>query len=369
MLVVGKPDDREGDLRELIQAPSTQVISVSALRRSVQPWLDAAALIRLSRIVWVQRPQIIHTHMAKAGTLGRIAGILYNTFGPGRAGGSRVQLIHTYHGHVLERYFSSWISRIFVRIEQGLARSTTCLVAVSQGVQDELVKLGIGRPQQWRVIPLGLDLSALEQLPLPNGDGPIRVGLVGRLVPIKNPRLFLEALGQVSQSTAVVGMIVGDGPLRESLEEEAKRLGIESIVQFTGWQRNLRNIYEALDVTCVTSWNEGTPVALIEAMAAGRAVIATDVGGVRDLLDEAGQAAKEITEGSFCITMHGILVRPGDSAGLSAALRRLANDRELRLQLGRAARVHVIARFRSERLCSDMAALYRELLGEGVPVS
>jgi glycosyltransferase involved in cell wall biosynthesis len=156
-------------------------------------------------------------------------------------------------------------------------------------------------------------------------------------------------------------VIVGDGPLRHTLEREVKRLGLEGVVRFTGWQQDLRSVYERLEIVCLTSWKEGTPVALIEAMAAGRAVVATDVGGIRDLVEEDSQPNDPILPGTFRMTARGVLVRPGDTEGLAAALRRLAGDAGLRGQLGHAARAHVVGSFDEGRLVREIAALYEQL--------
>lgn len=363
-LVMGEPGAAEGDLGELLQGHETLCIRVKTLSRAVHPWADAVTLVRLLLICWQERPQIIHTHMAKAGALGRLAGALYNWVGPGHRPGKRAALIHTFHGHVLEGYFSPVVTRFFLGIERWLARRTDCLVAVSPTVRDELLQKGVGRAAQWRVIPLGLDLSALAALPASNGASPVGIGMVGRLVPIKNPHLFLEALQQVVRhpvEPSVSGMIVGDGPLRHALERQAQRLGLEGIVRFTGWQRDLRSVYERLEVACLTSWNEGTPVALIEAMAAGRAVVATDVGGVRDLLGEPAGARGAIAPGTFRCTDRGVLVRAGDAAGLAAALRTVVTDVALRADLARAARAYVLQRFSAERLLRDIAACYESI--------
>ena len=365
-LVVGEPGSSEGDLRSLVQDHEARVVHLKMLRRPLHAWRDAMALGQLLRVIWQERPHIIHTHMAKAGALGRVAGLLYNRWGPGRRAGARAVLIHTFHGHVLDGYFSPWLSRVFVRIERWLAGRTDCLIAVSQTVRNELVAKGIGRQDQWRVIPLGLDLSAFAQVPLSGGQSPVRVGMVGRLVSIKNPALFLQALSRLVQQRrgeAVHGLVVGDGPLRQALEQEAKHLGLGGIVRFAGWQQDLPSLYAELEVACLTSWNEGTPVALIEAMAAGRAVVATDVGGVPDLLDGEGQPHVPVASGTFRITERGILVQPGDPQGLTDALQVLASDPALRHRLGRAARTHVMQQFDPKRLLSDIAMLYEELQG------
>lgn len=363
VLVVGKPDPREGDLRELLQGERVRLIRLTSLRRPIRPWADLVTFIRLLGIVWTERPQLIHTHMAKAGTLGRLAGLAYNRIGPGRWA-ERAILLHTFHGHVLSGYFPGWVSRIFLVVERWLARRTDCLIAVSDTVRHELSALGIGRAAQWRVIPVGLDLSALAQLPVPNGKAPVRCGFVGRLVPVKNPSLFLGALHHVIRQGrhAVRGVVAGDGPLRPALEREARALGLQGFVRFTGWQRDLPALYNDVDVACLTSWNEGTPVALIEAMAAGRAVVATRVGGVRDLLEADWRDAGPIPPGTFRLTERGVLTRPGDAEGLAKAMTAVAEDGGLRRRLGEAGRTFVVERFTSERLLRDIAGLYDGLL-------
>lgn len=362
-LVIGTSEATEGDVSDLVQDPRVRLIHIPTLCRSVRPLADLRSLWRLLQIIWRERPRIIHTHMAKAGSLGRLAGLIYNWIGPGRKPAAKAILIHTFHGHVLEGYFSPSLTRLFVTVERWLARQTDGLIAVSSTVRDDLLGMGIGRLDQWSVIPLGLDLSSLGDLPLPNG-GSVRFGMVGRLVPIKNPSLFVSAFDRLVQqrpARPVSGVIVGDGPLRLVLEQEVKRLGLDTLLQFTGWQRDLRTVYAGLEATCLTSWNEGTPVALIEAMAAGRTVIATDVGGVRDLL-EGDRPARPIAAGAFHVTERGILVRAGDAVGLASALAAVARDEGLRRQLGSAARSYALQHFGAERLCRDMTVLYEELL-------
>ena len=367
-LVVGEPDATEGDLRRLIQGERVRLVQLSSLRRAMSPWNDLRSLVRLLTILWRERPRIIHTHMAKAGALGRFAGVLYNRVGPGRRLGHRAILIHTFHGHVLEGYFPLWLSRLFTIIERWLARRTDGLIAVSPAVQRELMEKGIGRREQWRLIPLGLDLSTLGQLPLPNGARPVRVGFVGRLVPIKNPSLFLQALGRIQErrpDLVASGVMVGDGPLRRPLEQEADRLGLRDLLRFAGWQHDLSSVYERLEIVCLTSWNEGTPVSLIEAMAAGRAVVATDVGGVRDLLEGSADEAKTpIASGGYRIARRGLIVRAGDPDGLASALDTLASDAALRRTLGEAARSYAVQAFRQERLLQGITSLYDQLLTE-----
>jgi len=368
-LVTGTPDATEGDLSDLLQRERVSIIRLRTFQRPLRPWADLVTLWRLLRIAWRERPRIIHTHMAKAGALGRLAGTLYNWIGPGRWGGARALLIHTFHGHVLEGYFSPRLTQFFLTIERWLARRTDYLIAVSPAVRDTLIAKGIGRPDQWRVISLGLELSDLATLPSPDGGSAFRIGLVGRLVPIKNPGLFLAALGRVRArlpQTVVRGLVVGDGPLRRQLEAEVQAMGLAGSVEFTGWRRDLGACYERLDAVCLTSWNEGTPLALIEAMAAGRAVVATRVGGVPDLLEPDGASIDGVARGTFRVTKRGVLVAPGDAEGLAKALAALGVDGALRRRLGEAARASVLERFSAERLVRDISALYEDLHQRGV---
>ncbi len=342
---------------------------MKTLRRSLRPVSDLLSLARLLRLLWKERPQILHTHMAKAGSLGRLAGLAYNRFGPGRRRGAGATLIHTFHGHVLEGYFSSCTSQTFLSIERWLARHTDCLIAVSPAIRDDLLRKGIGRPHQWRVIPLGLGLDRYARLPLngtPRTVG-LRCGLVGRLAPIKNPLLFLEAASLLRQRDPTISFqatVVGDGPLRQEMERETMRRGLASSIRFTGWQHDLLPIYGKLDLVCLTSWNEGTPLSLIEAMAAGRSVVATQVGGVPDLLEEPSERNREISPGTFRLTPRGVMVRPGDAEGLASALQTLGRQPELRKSLGESARAYALQRFPSQRLLKDISLLYEQLQQE-----
>ena len=338
LIAFGTPDQGEGEL-----APQDEPsVRIAALRRPLDPASDQRAVTELTRLIGRYQPDVVHTHMAKAGALGRSAAR--------RTKGSKT--VHTFHGHVLEGYFASPSNSAFVVAERRLAKRTDALVAVSRSTRDELLELGIGRPEQWRVLPLALDLGpilraridqaeARRALGLPL-DVPL-VGIVGRVVPIKNHVLFLEAVGQVLERIpAATFVVAGDGELRSMLEVEAESLG--GRVRFLGWVSDLPALYAALDVVVLTSLNEGTPVALIEAAAAGRPVVATDVGGVA-----------EVVEGG------GYLVPSGDAGALADAIEALLADPGLRTRLGEAGRDGVAERYAAERVGAATADLYREL--------
>ena len=343
-VAVGSEAPREGNMRALAARKDVRCVQVPGLGREIRPWSDARALWRLYRMMRTLRPHIVHTHTAKAGVLGRAAARL--------AGIGNV--VHTYHGHVLRGYFDPGRAAVFRAVERRLARRTRVLIAVSQSVKDDLVALGIAAAGRIRVIPLGLELLPLAGA-LPRGslrgeagvaEGAPLVGIVGRLTAIKDVPTFLAAAARVRAENASVRFaVVGDGELRGALEAEAARRGLGGAVHFHGWREDMAAVYGDLDVVVNTSINEGTPVALIEAMAAGRPVVATRVGGTPDLL---GGGAR------------GRLVPAGDAPAVaSAILEALAGPSD---QVA-AARVYVLAEHGVGRLLRDMDALYRELLG------
>lgn len=352
-LVVGQTDPDEGDRISWVKEGPARLFVLPSLRRAMHPWRDLKSFAAILRILWKERPDIVHTHTAKAGALGRLAGISYNQWGPGRR--KRAVLIHTYHGHVLEGYFSSRVSRLFAAIERCLSRRTDRLIAVSETIRDQLLAMGVGSKPQWRVIPLGLDLSDLAKLQASDGSEPLRCGLVGRLVPIKNPALFLQAMQKIAGGP-VRGQIIGDGPLRQEMEQAARRMNLGGVVSFAGWREDRTTCYRDLDAVCVTSRNEGTPLTLIEAMAAGRAVVSTDVGGVGDLLGFRG----EIAAGTFEIAERGLMVKEGDAIGLAAALESLARDPSLLRRIAEAGRAYVWERHSHTRLLNDLSDLYEK---------
>ena len=353
-LVHGSLGEGEGDMRYLL-SPGTSVENLPSLRRELSPASDYAAFVRVSRILREFRPQIVHTHMAKAGAIGRAAATLYNRRLPPA---ERARVVHTYHGHVLEGYFSPAKTALFVGIERRLARATDRIIAISPAIRDELLREHrIGRPEQYRVVPLGFDLSELAAI-----DDRARaaarqslgidsqahvVSTVGRLTAIKQHHLFLEAARLIANDDpAAIFLIAGDGELRAALEASARDSGLADRVRFLGWRRDLTTIYGASDVFLLTSRNEGTPVALIESLAAGVPGVSTDVGGVRDVLH--GDS--------------GVAVPLGDAAGLAGAVTQFLADANRRRAIGERGRASVVARYGIDRLVDDIDALYRDLL-------
>lgn len=318
--------------------------------RPISPATDARAFAAVRQLVKGTRPKVVHTHMAKAGTIGRSAVLT------SRWAGERPRLVHTFHGHVLEGYFGGLQQRAFLELERRLARRTDVLVAVSPEIHDELLDLGVGKPAQYRVIPLGLDLSRVLAVgtgvqargklraTLGLGSDVPLVGILGRLVPIKDHATLFPALATIPGAHLAV---LGDGELRRSLEGLAASLGIADRTHFTGWWDDVPAALADLDVVVLSSRNEGTPVALIEALAAGRPVVATDVGGVRHVVQD-GET--------------GWLCPPGDPSALSDLVRRALEHRDLAVHLAEEGRRRVAERFGSARMIADHVALYQELL-------
>lgn len=343
VLYTGRTGTGEGEMT----SAHHRVEIVPGLAREVTPIGDAQALWHLIRAFQGTRPQIVHTHTAKAGTLGRVAARLTRT----------PLVVHTYHGHSLKGYFGPLKQRLYLEIERYLARHTDALIAVSSAVKDELMTMGIGSEHKWRVIPLGLKLDELlgstrdttssrRSLGLPV-QGPV-VGIVGRLTAIKDHATFLAAASLIARKTEASFAIVGDGDLRSELEKMAQRLGVGSKVRFLGWVKDLPALYSSLDVVVLTSRNEGTPVALIEAMAAGRPVVSTAVGGVPDCVPP--QA--------------GILVPPGNPGSICQAVVEILEDEAIARKMGVSGQEWVADRYSSQRLVTDVQALYEELLGK-----
>jgi glycosyltransferase involved in cell wall biosynthesis len=342
-LVTGVVGRGEGDFSGMAHARGVDPVVIPELGRAIHPARDLTALIKLVRLFRALRPDIVHTHTAKAGTLGRLAARL-----------ARVPVkIHTFHGHVLEGYFSRPVTRAFLEIERRLARTTDRLVTVSPRLKAQLLAMGIGRPEQVEVVPLGLDLQRFRRArpasptlrpSLGLADGTPLLGIVGRLVPIKDHVTLFQALARLKTEGRVVHLaVVGDGEERARLEGLASSLGLGLRIHFLGWRVDLETILKELDVVICASRNEGTPVALIEAMAAGIPVLSTDVGGVADL----------VTHG-----LTGWLVSPGDPDAMGTGIRHLLDDGPLRGRLAAAGQDVALDRHDVARLISRVEALY-----------
>ena len=346
-LVAGSEEAGEANYLEL-HGRTMPVLILPDLGREIRPLSDMRTVWRLMQVVRRERPHIVHTHTAKAGALGRLAAILCGV----------PIVVHTYHGHVLRGYFSPAKTAVYRAIERLLALGTDRLLTVTDRVGQELQALGVGRPAQYRTLPLGFDLAPLLvaerrrgelRAELQVGDAPL-VGIVARLVPIKAHEVFLAMAARVRQTyPTAVFVIVGDGELRTSLEQRAVDLGLAGAVRFLGWRADIDRLYADIDVVVLTSRNEGSPVALIEAMAAGVPVVSTEVGGVADVVQHGAT---------------GLLAPMDDAAALARHVVTLLGDRALGRRMGQQGRAIVAATYSADRLVADIEALYEELLTE-----
>lgn len=347
ILIAGQVEKYEKDMIYLARQKGVNPIIISELGRQPRPIKDLIALWKIYNLIMRERPDIVHTHTAKAGVLGRIAAIF---------AGVRIR-IHTFHGNIFEGYFNRLYVKLFILIEKILAYFTTSIVVVSEEQKKEIVQhYKIAGSEKIKVIPLGLELENFFSLEAPVGnlrreykirDDAIVVGIIGRLVSIKNHRMFLDAIRHLTNSLDnkfnIKYLIIGDGRERPALEEYMKNLGLDGDVTFCGWREDMREVYSDLDIVALTSLNEGTPLSLIEALAAGKPVVATKVGGVVDVVEDG---------------VNGYLVSSGDIEGFSQRLTTLIEDLHKRREFGFKGREMVRHKFSKERLIEDIKSLY-----------
>jgi glycosyltransferase involved in cell wall biosynthesis len=300
---------------------------------------------------------VVNTHTAKAGTLGRVAACLFNMTRPR---GRRCVVVHTFHGHVLSGYFGPTMNVAVRLAERTLAAITDRVVTISPAIRHDIVtRFNIAADARTTVVPLGLDLERLarldslaphlrRQLGIP--ERALVVAYVGRFVAIKDLATLVRAFARVAAERPDAALLlVGDGPLRAEIDALVAALSLQKQVHLVGWIEDLAPVYATIDICALSSLNEGTPVAVIEAMAAAKAVVATQVGGVADVVEH------ERT---------GLLVPPQNPEALADAIVRLAVAPDERLRMGAAGREAVAARFSPERLVDDIDALYKDALAQ-----
>ena len=352
-LVAGTIARGEESMAFVADAHNVHIETLSELHREISPIRDLRAILRLARLIRRERPAILHTHTAKAGAVGRIAALL--------AGDARPPIVvHTFHGHVLRGYFGRTMTFGFRTLERWLARTTTSLVAVSPEVRDDLVALRVAPASKFTVVRLGIDLAhriasdgaqrreTRRQMGL--RDDAFVVGWVGRMTAVKNTDSLVRALqALVDLGVDARLLLVGDGPDRDHLERYAHELGVMKRCLFLGYQEDVARFYDAIDALVLPSVNEGTPVSVIEALAAERPAVATRVGGTPDIIRDG---------------IDGFLVDPADPDDLAERLAELARDAPRRAAMGAAGRARVLERYAVSRLIDDIDRLYRELLAE-----
>jgi glycosyltransferase involved in cell wall biosynthesis len=373
LLVAGVVPPGEDDMSYVAAEAGVRPMVVTEMSREISV-KDAITVWKLFRLMLRERPNLVHTHTAKAGTVGRLAGWMYRWITPATLVGKPRQccFVHTYHGHVFHSYYGPAKTRLFLMIERMLGRFVTDrIVVITEQQRREISEsFRVGQAKQFAVIPLGIDLAIYAnwqkrreefRRELNAGADEILIGMVGRLTEIKNHELFLRAAVEFQKFARanVKFVIVGDGHLRRPLEERVKELGINECVWFLGSRNDPENFYPGLDIVALTSLNEGTPLSIIEGMANARPVVATLVGGVGDLL---GQKVSAMDDQRFAIHERGLAVTSGDAEGFARALDYLIDNIPLRAELGERGREFVVKNHSKERLLADISALYDELL-------
>ncbi len=347
LVVAGTIPPGEASMEPLAEQLDVPYRRVPELRREISLRHDAAATRTIHRLLRERKPHVLHTHTAKAGTTGRLAALVAGRARPGA-------VVHTYHGHVLSGYFDPRRERAYRLAERALAYATDALVAVSDEVRDDLVRIGVAPRDKFVVIPYGFDLDAridastqareTRRTDADLGDAFV-IGWAGRLTEIKRPGDLVRVLALLPGAVLV---LAGDGDLRGEVEELARTLGVAERVRFLGYIDDLGSWYVAFDAFLLTSANEGAPVVAIEALAAGVPVVATAAGGTGTVVDD-GET--------------GLLAPVGDVPGLAAHLERLRDDVELRRSLGAQGATRMRERFSTARMVGDVDHLYRRILG------
>lgn len=361
LLVSGMTDDTEQSSQFILDKLSLNPIYIKEMYRELNPLRDYKAYFKLREIIREFKPDIVHTHAAKAGAVGRLAA---------HHEGVPV-IVHTFHGHVFHSYFGAMKTRLFLEIERYLGRRTHAIVTLSEIQKGELAQeFKVAPHHKFEIIPLGFDLSRFTENKEEKrksfrekynvADDEILISIVGRLVPIKNHPMFLKALKVVSEKTTkkIRAFIIGDGEERQNIEKLAGELGLKynnenltekNLLTFTSWIKDVDVSNAGSDIITLTSFNEGTPVSLIEAQASGKPIVSTRVGGIANIVKE-GETA--------------LLCQSDDVDTFAAHLLRLVEDDQLRHEMSDRGTAHVMEHFSHIRLARDMAALYRRLLNQ-----
>jgi len=336
ILITGYCDETEADYLDEV-ATDIKATRIAGLGRSVSPTADLKAFFGLVRTIKKLKPDVIHTHTAKAGVLGRIASII--------AGRGAVR-IHTFHGHLLHGYFAGWKTKLVVLIEKFLAKRTHFLVAVGSEVKQDLLNAGIGREDQYSVFFPGLPQphtasKAEIRKNLELDPAAIYCTFVGRLTQIKRPDRLLDiAAAMVKREVEIHFLVAGEGELFES--SKARALAEELPVTFLGWRKDIDDLFAASDIAILTSDNEGIPLTLIQAAQAGLPIIAPAVGSISDIVEN---------------DKTGFLTSPQPGA-MASALSALSTDPELRNRLGNAGKARAHEFFSLERMLRDHTEIY-----------
>ena len=352
LLVAGREESTEGNLLEMAAERGIEPVLIDEMLRPIHPGRDLLALWKIIRLLRRLRPQVVETHTAKAGILGRVAAWITGV----------PVIIHVFHGHVFYGYFSNTVSKVILMVERFLARLSTRIVMVSEQGRDELIKFRVAPAEKVEYIPLGLELDAFAasgqyrgRLRSELGLGPddLTVGIIGRLTPIKAHKDFFKAAKMVSELIPkVYFLVVGDGELRGEVEEEAEQLDLKDKILFLGWRTDLDRIYADLDLVVLSSHNEGMPMTVIEAMVAGAPVVATRVGGVPTLVADG---------------IDGILIEPGDVEAMAKGMLHLLTDNARRKEMVLKGKRKMLETYHVSNVVETYESLYEHLLEEKKP--
>lgn len=355
LLIGGKEEPGELSALYIPESQGIQPRIIPSLQRSISFKTDRQAYRDIREIIQSFQPDIVHTHASKAGAIGRMAASKENV----------PVIVHTFHGHVFHSYFHPAKTALFKRLERRLAKQSTAIIAISDLQKKELCEEHrIVSPDKTHVIPLGFELErfgkdkstkrAAFRSKWGIDDDTIAIGIVGRLAPVKNHQLFLRAIQNLKSKTDkhIVGVVIGDGELKSSLVQQISDLGLNAPpsrpdIVFTSWITDMTLALPGLDIVALTSLNEGTPVSLIEAQAAGVPVVTTNVGGVMDVISD-----KET----------GYVVPTFDEDDFAHHLKLLCEDQELRESFGTTGITWSNERFGKHRLVEDIRYLYRQFL-------
>ncbi|HRG57581.1 MAG TPA: glycosyltransferase [Bacteroidia bacterium] len=361
LLVGGEKDDSEDSSTFITSSLGLEPVIIEEMKRKIDPTQDIAAYKKIKNIISEFKPDIVHTHASKAGTLGRLAAFSCKV----------PKVVHTFHGHVFHSYFGFATTTFYKNIERYLAKRSDAIVAISEKQKMELSKIHkICNPNKITVIPLGFDLLKFNsnidskrinfRKKYNIKDDEICIGIIGRLVPVKNHKMFLDAFKKLSEATSkkIKAFIVGDGELKDELITYCQSLQLSysyidtpnynAQVIFTSWIKEVDEVLAGIDVVALTSFNEGTPVSLIEAQACNKPIVTTNVGGIENVVKP---------------NITAILCENNNASDFFNALYRITENEQLRLKMGTDGWMFVKDNFHYTRLCADMKTLYDKLLG------
>lgn len=358
LLVSGMKEESEESSEYIVENLGIKPVYMPEMYRELNPFKDYKSYYRLRKLIDEYKPDVVHTHAAKAGAVGRLAAI---------HSGVKV-IVHTFHGHVFHSYFNPAKTRMFIEIERYLAKRTTAIVTLSDIQKSELVDtFKIAPANKFEIVPLGFDLRRFEEgkeekrkrfRAMYNiADEEIAIGIVGRLAPVKNHPLFLNAIKEVAEQTQqkLRVFIIGDGEERPKLEALVQSLqlsftatkGEKALITFTSWIKDIDVSNAGMDIIVLSSDNEGTPVSLIEAQASAKPIVSTNVGGIENVV---------LTNET------ALLSERGNAQKLAQNILALTENAQLRHAMAQKGSDHVREKFSYTRLCSDMVQLYDKLL-------